>query len=779
MGWRKIITWVTLILLGIATSIGIAVFKAQYQDKITIAIAVPLTNTGEATQVAGKSMLQGVELYIKKVNQAGGIQGKRLNLQVYDDQAKPEVAEKIAGEVVRSKAVALIGHYSSSTSQAAGKIYQTAGIPAISSSATADAVTAGNDWYFRTIFTDSFQGKFIAYYLKQVLGYSRIFLIHGYDAYGLGLGQTIAAEFQQLGGDILAKWQLEPNQTKATDEIILKDLQRLKDIGQPTKAEDLQKLQDLSQPPEAVVFAANRDQVTNLMVEMKRRNLDFPLFGGDDLGDVAIGKSFAKLPEEQESRGFFSNGLYATVPLIYDAADDQTQKFRATFEQTYGTPPGWSAAGYYDAIGAIVEAINRTLLTKKDLPKTAFTGKDLKTDRYLVKEGLAGINSPETAIQTGTRTFYFNQDRNAVVPIAVGLFDKGSLVSAFTQLQTIPNIKIVPNLAEQIKAGNILPFDNRYLQKTDVVYTGIDINRISYLDEKTSSYLVDCYLWFRYKTNAEVDNIEFLNYGISRLDSGEKLELPEPIKEGEEAGIKNKVYRIKADFHEEFDFHEYPFDTQLLSVRFRHANLTRDKLIYAIDFVGMRNQSSTTKELPKEWKEEVFKEISAWNPDQVFFYQDTLVNKSTLGDRRVIDTNSELKYSQFNTTIHIKRDLLGFSIKSLLPLWFFVVVAYLLLYLPFKDLSAEVLSGLLLAIVFYHLSLLDALPDGVGYVVALDYGFYLIYFLLGIEFVIVIMGQQEFFQKDNIKLSQLIMFGRVSFPAIIVIFFAVFSWVYL
>ncbi|NEQ64174.1 MAG: hypothetical protein F6K21_39080, partial [Symploca sp. SIO2D2] len=70
MGWRKIITWVTLILLGIATSISIAVFNTAYQDKITIAIAVPLTNAGEATQAAGKSMLQGVELYIKKVNQA-------------------------------------------------------------------------------------------------------------------------------------------------------------------------------------------------------------------------------------------------------------------------------------------------------------------------------------------------------------------------------------------------------------------------------------------------------------------------------------------------------------------------------------------------------------------------------------------------------------------------------------------------------------------------------------------------------------------------------------
>lgn len=192
----------------------------------------------------------------------------------------------------------------------------------------------------------------------------------------------------------------------------------------------------------------------------------------------------------------------------------------------------------------------------------------------------------------------------------------------------------ISNLEEQIKTGNIVQIGEQYLQKTDIVYAGIDINKVSSLDEKTSTALVDCYLWFRYKNGVYSDNIELINYGINRLDSGEKLKLGDPIKVEQEGGVNHKVYRIKAEFHEEFDFHNYPFDTQLLLVRFRHTNLTRDKLIYAIDFIGMRDKSSITKELPKQWKEEVFKEISAWTPVKVSFYQDTLVNDSTLGDRR-------------------------------------------------------------------------------------------------------------------------------------------------
>lgn len=55
---------------------------------------------------------------------------------------------------------------------------------------------------------------------------------------------------------------------------------------------------------------------------------------------------------------------------------------------------------------------------------------------------------------------------------------------------------------------------------------------------------------------------------------------------------------------------------------------------------------SSSKELPKQWKEQVFQEIRSWNPEKVSFYQDTLTNNSTLGDRRVIDTDSNLEYSQ-------------------------------------------------------------------------------------------------------------------------------------
>ncbi|MGB3509771.1 MAG: ABC transporter substrate-binding protein [Microcoleaceae cyanobacterium] len=759
---KKLIIWLVTVFLAVMTVILTTNLNKQNQENITIAIAAPLSNAGAVTKKVGESMVRGVQLYIDQVNKAGGVQGKQLQLQIYDDQGKIEVAEKVAQEIVQSPAIAVIGHYSSSTSLAAGKIYQAAGIPAISGSATADAVTAENEWYFRTIFNDSFQGKFIATYLRKVLGYSEISIIRGYDAYGLNLGKTIETAFRELGGEIVAQWQLPKNQSKATDRIIIQQLQELKKFGEL---------------PQAIVLATNREQVTNLLREFKNRNLNLSLFGGDDIGDISLAKIFADLPEEKQTPGFFTNDLEAIVPIIYDEANEQTQQFRNKFKELYGIPPGWSAASYYDATIAVVEAIHRSLLTEKDLPKSAFTGKDIKKGRSRVKEGLLRIDTPDTAVETGTRRFYFDRNNTATVSPRVGIFDHGQIVSAFTQLQIIPNIKTILNSEEKIASGKILQMGEQYLEKTDIVYVGFDINEVSYLDEKSSTYVVDFYLWFRYKGNLIPDQIEFSNYGIERLDSGEQLTLGSPIQEGEENGVKYKIYRVKADFHEKFDFHHYPFDKQHLSVKFRHTELTRDELIYAIDLIGM--QDLTGKELSNQWKQKVFKEISSWTPTKVTFFQNILVNDSTLGYRKFINTKSHLEYSQFNAVIDIKRHLLSFTVKNLLPLLFFVAVAYQLLFLPFDQLSAELFSGLLLAVVFYHLSLLDALPDGIGYVVALDYAFYLVYLLCGLELMLVTVGSSDKFKNNEARLRQLILSGRVLFPVILFIGYIWLYWLYL
>lgn len=59
---------------------------------------------------------------------------------------------------------------------------------------------------------------------------------------------------------------------------------------------------------------------------------------------------------------------------------------------------------------------------------------------------------------------------------------------------------------------------------------------------------MDFYLWFRYKGNLNPDQIEFSNYGIDRLDSGERLAIEEPIQRGKTMELSIKYIELKPIF---------------------------------------------------------------------------------------------------------------------------------------------------------------------------------------------------------------------------------------
>jgi potassium efflux system protein len=96
---------------------------------LQIAVIGPFSGKDRA---GGQAMLDGVNLCVAEINEQGGIGGRNLEVLAYDDQNSKDVARKKAIEIVRdSNALAVIGHYYSSTSVEGGKIYKQYGIPAV------------------------------------------------------------------------------------------------------------------------------------------------------------------------------------------------------------------------------------------------------------------------------------------------------------------------------------------------------------------------------------------------------------------------------------------------------------------------------------------------------------------------------------------------------------------------------------------------------------------------------------------------------------------------
>lgn len=751
---KKYLMWLVLAALTCMTVLASTLLNT-FQDTIEIALVSSFSSNNPTDQVIAQNNIDAINLYLKSVNQTGGIDGKKVVLSVYDDRGNPDAALRVGEEIVRSNAIAVIGHVGSSLTLAASQAYEKYNMPVISGSATADQL-GDFEWFFRTVFSNKEQSVLMANYVKKIMNFSKISCVYSNDAYAVNLAGTVLSTFQSLGGKIVSQSIIGEDSVEDTRRTI----QSLKSSMRTEEA------------PEALIVILSFEKVTEFIRQAKEANLNLPIFGGDTLSDLAIVRHFENDPKEQQEKGFFTNGIRAITPVSFDVLDDSGQQFKAKFEQQYGRDPGWVSACFHDAAVGVVEALKQANISE------SISNKNTAELRSLVIEGLKRFNSPETAFEGAGRPIFFDSRGNALTPASVGLYDRQELISAYTQLQLVKDPSQVPNLAQKIQSGDILKIGNRYLEKTSIVYVGMDINEVSNIDEETSTYLVDFYLWFRYQGDITADEIEFTNYSIERLDSGEKISLKEPIDAGQDNGINYKIYRMKADFYEIFDFRLYPFDQQVLKIRFRHSNQTRNQLIYVVDLVGMRGAKS--HQILEQWQRTgVYDGITSWTVEQVRFFQNTLINSSTFGNRQLIDTNSDIRYSQFNANIHIKRNVLSFSIKNLLPLLFFIIIAYFLMFLPFDQISIEAVSGLLLAVVFYHLSLTDRLPNIVGYTVLLDYAFYVLYILLGLQLLIVVLSHSKQLKFYGIEASHLLGFGRIAFPSIIAISSIVLFWVIL
>ena len=738
------------ILLVSALTLTISLnFFLQINSPVYLALAAPLS--GEQ-QVNGEQILRGANLYIEKVNRSGGIDGHPVKLLVFDDENDPQIAKEKAQEISQKKKVlAVLGHFSSTTSIAAGEIYQQVGIPAISGSATAETVTQDNDWFFRTIFTNKSQGIFLANYARRILQTEKAAIIYEENDYGTSLAEAFENNFQGLGGKITNKWsfsQDENNFATVQEEIISSLI-----------SEDIEQ-------PEIIFFATNEVEASQIIVPMKRNNLTYPILGADSLGKVTFSARFSQYPEEQAKPGFFSDNIYATSPLIFDVASEKAQEFRNDFLDVYSQEPSWTAANYYDAAMVAVAAIERAKIFDKNL--TA------KEKRSAVKSALQQINNPDEAVVGLGGLINFNNQGNILRQVPIGIFSQQKFIPALSQLQPVTDLKQIVDIETELESGNILIVDSRYMHKTNVVYTGMDVIKVSDLDLKSSSYTLDFYLWFRYRGDIKAEDIEFTNLV-------EPLQIKELIYQSEIDGLKYRAYRIKGVFQGDFNFQDYPFDKQTVQLNFRHSNLKRNQLVYVLDLVGMRDISNRGI-LTKFAQNKVFDDTSNWQLNRVRFFQDIIRSNSTLGNPKFLPLrfDDRIEYSRFNMAIVIVRNSRSFIIKNLLPVFLIIVAAYILLFLPADAIAPRAVAGLnaLLTTGFFHIRLSNDLPS-IGYVVAIEYIFYAMYALCLFGMFISIFSYVELKRNKPQVVKRLAQIGKTVYPTVLFVSFFLFTTRYI
>ncbi|MCY7323745.1 MAG: bifunctional serine/threonine-protein kinase/ABC transporter substrate-binding protein, partial [Phormidesmis sp. CAN_BIN36] len=136
------------------------------QKSYTIGVVVPLsTQPGSSAEV-----LQGVAQAQNQVNQTGGINGVRLKVTIATDNSSPEVAKQVAKAFVEDATIlGVIGHGTSDTTLAAGTIYQSGELVAVSPVSSAVALSGFSPYVFRTMPSDQLPAKQLGNYMVAQL----------------------------------------------------------------------------------------------------------------------------------------------------------------------------------------------------------------------------------------------------------------------------------------------------------------------------------------------------------------------------------------------------------------------------------------------------------------------------------------------------------------------------------------------------------------------------------------------------------------------------------
>ena len=137
------------------------------KEEGTIKVGILGPHTGDLA-VYGLAVRYGAEMYFNKVNEAGGVNGKKVEVVVYDDQGDSTMAVTGFTSLVDSGIVALVGEVTTGNCRAVVDEAYPINMPMVTASATATSITYDEDTktvfsnVFRTCFIDAYQGSKMA-----------------------------------------------------------------------------------------------------------------------------------------------------------------------------------------------------------------------------------------------------------------------------------------------------------------------------------------------------------------------------------------------------------------------------------------------------------------------------------------------------------------------------------------------------------------------------------------------------------------------------------------
>lgn len=327
---KRVVLLLTSVLVVLSLIVGCSK-SADNSDTIKLGVNYELSGN---VATYGRSSVEGIELAVKEINEAGGIDGKKIELVKYDNKSDVAEATTLTTKLItQDKVLAVMGPATSGAFKGTIPVAMQNKVPVVSGSATADDVTVDEsgvkEYAFRICFNDSYQGTGMANYALNNLNKSKaVVIMDSSSDYGKGLAENFTKTFEAGGGSIVAQEAYMAGDTDF-NSIITK-----------IKGEDFD-----------VIFIPGYYEEAGLIIKQAReQGIDVPILGADGFDSPEL----VNLAGADALNDVYFSNHYSSLDQ-----DPVVQDFIKSFESEYGKQPDAFNALGYDLARFVVEGVKR------------------------------------------------------------------------------------------------------------------------------------------------------------------------------------------------------------------------------------------------------------------------------------------------------------------------------------------------------------------------------------------------------------------------------------
>jgi len=311
----------------IAVLIIMALAGCGDSSPILIGFSGQLTGQMSDLGVYGRN---GATLAIENINNTGGINGHPLKLIAKDDMNTPDGALQADSELIEAGVVAIIGHMTSSQTEAALPFVSEQGVVMISPTTSSPKLSSKTDSFFRTMSENSSQSTELAEYAHSALDIKTVVAVSDIanKSYSLSFTGNFESVFTNYGGKLIQKITYSSNAPEIWDNIA-------------------QSVNDLQ--PDGLLLVCSAHDAIAIAQRIRPQDSKIRLLSG----------AWAYTDELMKWGGDYVEGMIFVIDYAADNPNPEFIKFRESYKNRFGKMPSFASAFTYEAVLALAEGLKK------------------------------------------------------------------------------------------------------------------------------------------------------------------------------------------------------------------------------------------------------------------------------------------------------------------------------------------------------------------------------------------------------------------------------------